>query len=211
MNENNENTNVLWIANVSHELKTPLNSILGIISLLEETELDDEQSEYVNIINKSSNDLLLLVSHILDFAKLESNKLSLKNKKIRFRKIINEIANNFSHKIKEKDLNLIIEYDENIPTYVKCDSMRIKQILNNLISNSIKFTNFGSIKIISKIIQKNESKITLDISVSDTGVGIPKKKQNVLFKPFHQCHRNGSSIGTGLGLSICKKICELMT
>jgi len=210
MDINNESNNVLWMAHVSHELKTPLNSIIGIISLLEETSLDQEQYEYVNIVKKSSNDLLLLVSHILDYAKLQSNKLILKKEKIRFRKVIDEICNNFSYKIKEKNVDFIIEYDENIPTYVNCDQLRIKQLLNNIISNSIKFTNFGSIKISIKLLKYFSKKISLEIKVTDTGIGIPNDKKKILFKPFHQCHRHGSSIGTGLGLSICKKICELM-
>lgn len=211
MNKNNDiKDNVMWMAHVSHELKTPLNSIIGIISLLEETNIDDEQNEYINIIKKSSNDLLILVSHILDYAKLESQKITLTNSIIRFRKIIDDICNTFSYKIQQKNLDFIIEYDENIPTYIICDSIRIKQILNNLISNSIKFTNFGFIKLCIKLMKIKNYKITLEITVSDSGIGIPKNKQKVLFKPFHQCHRNGSNIGTGLGLSICKKICELM-
>jgi CheY-like chemotaxis protein len=211
MNKNNDNlNNVMWMAQVSHELKTPLNSIIGIISLLDETFLNDEQREYTDIIKKSSNDLLILVSHILDYAKLQSNKLSLKVNKIRFRKIIDDICNNFSYKIKQKNLEFIIEYDEKIPTYVHCDSIRIKQILNNLISNSIKFTNFGFIKINIILLELTNNNIKIDINVSDSGIGIPKKKLKYLFKPFHQCHRNGSHIGTGLGLSICKKICKLM-
>lgn len=202
--------NMFWMAQVSHELKTPLNSIVGIISLLEETDLDEEQYEYTTIIKKSSKDLLKLVSHILDYAKLESNKMVLKNKKIRIRKIIDDVYNSFIFKFSEKNVNFEIEYDDNIPKYLYCDSLRIKQILYNLISNSIKFTNFGFVKVISKLISKDEKRCIIELSVKDTGVGIQKNKLNCVFTPFHQCHRNGSNIGTGLGLSICKKICELM-
>lgn len=201
---------ILWMAQVSHELKTPLNSVIGILSLLEETELNNEQFEYIDMIKKSSNQLLNLIKHILDYAKLHSKHIELKEDKNRFRKIIDEVCQSFSYKIIEKKLKFNVNYDEKIPTYVFCDRLRIIQILNNLISNAIKFTSFGSITINVSLKSIHNNICNLHFQISDTGIGIPKDKIKSLFKPFHQCHRNGSNIGTGLGLSICKKLCELM-
>ena len=208
LNENNFKE--IFLANVSHEYRTPISGILGMITLLEDTNLTAEQLDYIDMIKECSFNLMTVVNDILDYSKLESNKMNLEIKCINLRKCIESTSDIILGKIlSQKNDNIEYSYfiDKNISENIMIDENRLKQILLNLLSNSIKFTNKGLISL--EIILEND---LLRINITDTGIGIKKSDFPLLFKSFSQLEQSSTKVnqGTGLGLAICKYIIKLM-
>lgn len=201
-----------FLALMSHEVRTPMNGVLGTVSMLSQTPLTNEQQDYLNLIKMSGDHLLTIINDILDISKIEAGKMELESAPFSYKDIIRDTISLFSTVTNEKKIYLTFTSDMNQPHFVYGDSTRFKQILTNLVSNAIKFTNTGGITISADSKEEPENLLNLHISVEDTGIGIADDKINQLFTSFTQAD---SSItrkygGTGLGLSICKSLIELM-
>lgn len=207
-----------FLSVMSHELRTPMNGIIGMSGLLADTELDEQQQSYLDIVSSSSETLLHLLNEILDFSKVEAGKMTLNTEAINLRLILSNVKELFAFKAQEKQLKLLFEIDESIPEWFIGDAGRIRQVLVNLVGNAIKFTETGSVEVRIRPLEREEGQsatyenLWLEFSVKDTGIGIPIHQQSQLFQPFSQLHPvfNRKYGGTGLGLSICKKLVELM-
>ncbi len=205
--EKANNAKSLFLANMSHEIRTPLNGITGFANLLARTKLNLEQSDYVETIQTSVNDLLNIINDILDFSRIESGKMELHEEALNISSCVAAATRLFSAVAEQKDLNLKLNIDSNIPDYIQADSLRIKQILSNLISNAIKFTDAGSILVKASMDNDN-----ILIEVIDSGIGIEQQQQAFLFEAFTQIDDElyKDHAGTGLGLAISKKLIEMM-
>ncbi|WP_018611083.1 response regulator [Segetibacter koreensis] len=202
-----------FLANMSHELRTPLNSILLLSRLLAENtqkNLSGEQVEYAQVIQSSGNGLLALIDEILDLSKIEAGKMELEFDKVDITTITNDLQSLFSPIAKEKKLDFSISIDEDVSPSIETDKMRLGQVLKNLISNALKFTSNGCVKVHVSNASENSSFIAF--SVKDTGIGIVKEKQQMIFEAFQQ--EDGSTRrkfgGTGLGLSISRQLSKLL-
>ena len=203
-----------FLANISHEIRTPLNAILGFTDQLLNSETDETRKYSLNVIKNSGRILIALVNDILDISKLESGKLELNLAPTNIKSILQETSDLYSNKALSKGISLIFDTDPKMPHNLIIDELRIRQILINLISNAIKFTEKGSITVTTKLLKYNpqQNKIDFLIKVTDTGIGIKKEFLTKIFEPFTQ--QEGQSIrkygGTGLGLPIVKRLVELM-
>jgi signal transduction histidine kinase len=201
-----------FLATISHEMRTPLNGIVGISELLGETDLNPEQVEMVKNLSYSSNMLHSLISDVLDLTTIEDENLELNENKFHLESEIKDILEIFRPKIDSRKafLHLHHEHDNSIPKVLYGDISRIRQVLVNLVNNGIKFTNDGSVIIQTKLLKREASVATVQFSVSDTGVGISKEDQDKLFTKFFRTRLANTIEGTGLGLTISKRLVELM-
>ena len=196
-----------FLAVMSHELRTPLNGIIGLVQVMEKQNLPPSAHEHVTDIENAAKHLLHLVNDILDFSKLEINAASIQEESIDIQAIFNEVFSTCRERASAKKLSLNLHYDKKIPKYILGDSMRLKQVMLNLIDNAIKYTLKGSILV--SLDYQNQS---LRFSVKDTGIGIPENMKELVFEKFVQVESGyvRSSNGLGLGLAICKKLVEQM-
>lgn len=208
-----ENSNRLkdeFIATISHEIRTPMNGVLGSAQLLLDTEPTEDQSLYIDTINRSGQTLLEILNNILDYSKIEADKLELEPVEFDLEDVVNECANFFSIIANQNNVKLFVRMHQNAPKRIISDPVRFKQILLNLISNAFKFTSRGQVVINVQLAEHSKNK--LYIEVEDSGCGLTYEQQNILFQPFVQVDASSSREkgGTGLGLAISKKLTRLM-
>ncbi len=206
------NAKSMFLANMSHEIRTPMNGVIGMVEALKCTDMSEDQMEYLNIIDISSENLLSVVNDILDFSKVEAGQIEIERITFNIYKTIDEVIKMLKFKADQKDLYLTFELDKDIPSFLVGDSLRIKQILINLINNAIKFTSEGGINICCKLDSINESDIKLRITVTDTGIGVSNSIKDKLFESFTQADVSTTRKfgGTGLGLAISKSLTKMM-
>jgi PAS domain S-box-containing protein len=201
-----------FLAAMSHEIRTPINGIIGASELCLDTDLDHEQSDYLRTVTQCSDTLLGLVNDVLDFSKIEAGQLNLEKLSVSLMRMIEEVADEFAHAARAKGIELIVDYSHSLPIAVLGDPVRLKQIIYNLVSNAIKFTEEGSVLIAARIVSRRDQAVQVHFSVKDSGIGIPAQRCESIFKSFTQADMSTTRKygGTGLGLSISKELVELM-
>ncbi|MDT8416739.1 MAG: ATP-binding protein, partial [Lutibacter sp.] len=199
-----------FLSNMSHEIRTPMNAIIGFTKVVLKTELTAKQKEYLKAIKISGDALIVLINDILDLAKVDAGKMTFEQIPFKMSLSISAMLHLFETKIQEKNLKLVKEYDNNIPDVLVGDPVRLHQIIMNLVSNAVKFTTKGKITVSAKLQSEDEKSVTIEFSVTDTGIGIPENKIDSIFENFQQASSGTSRLygGTGLGLAIVKQLIE---
>ncbi len=201
-----------FLANMSHEIRTPLNGVIGFTDMLLETDLTEEQSDYAKTIKRSGEALLSLINDILDFSKIEAGQMHLEEIEFDPEVLCYDVCELIRPRISGRPVELLCRIGDQVPSKIKGDPHRFRQVLMNLLGNAAKFTESGEIELALDVDEESEGRVKLHAMVRDTGIGIPNDKLSVIFEPFQQA--DGSTTrkygGTGLGLPICKKIASLM-
>ena len=202
----------VFLANISHEIRTPLNAIIGFSELLSSTIKNEKHLSQIDAIKSSGHNLLLIINDLLDLSKIEAGKMTIEENTINLRNFIYEIEKMFRFKANNKGLVLLVDIDLNLPKNIKTDEIRLRQIINNLIDNAIKFTKKGSVTISVAGKSTSNHSIELFLKVSDTGIGIPANQHKKIFEAFIQQDKQSTKIygGTGIGLTITKRLTEIM-
>lgn len=200
-----------FLANMSHELRNSLNGLLGMAQMLSMRNLPADTQDYVKDIFQSGNHLLSLVNDMLDFAKLEAGQLTFRSEPFNLRKLIADVVEGLAKQCEQRDLDLILDYCDNVPRFVIGDANRLRQIIINLVNNAIKFTPSGHVLVAVDVVNKEKERATLQIIIEDTGIGIPESRLESVFNRFTQVSNDSYSTqnkGTGLGLAIVKQLAE---
>jgi len=200
----------VFMSTMSHEIRTPLNEVIGITNLLLQGKPREDQMDFIRTLKFSGNHLLTLVNDVLDYNKMESGKIVFEQTQFNLSQFLDEIMRSYSFRSKAKNLDFEIKKEDGLPEEVIGDQIRLNQILSNLLSNALKFTKSGSIKVAVREIERKGKQIRLEFTVADTGIGIAKDKHSVIFESFMQATEDTTRHfgGTGLGLAICKKLIE---
>ncbi len=202
-----------FLANISHTIRTPMNGILGMTSLLLDTPLNEEQRDYAQTVIDSTNSLLQMMDEVLDLSRIEAGKMTLANVKFTPADVLREVNKLMSERARKKGLTLSCKFDDSLRDVLYGDPIRLRQVLYNLVGNAIKYTERGSITITAKILGQFGPRMKAAFEVSDTGIGISPEHQGLIFQPFVQADPTMSRQqgGSGLGLAICKQLVELMS
>jgi len=201
-----------FVTNISHEIRTPLHGIIGMTSLLQNNARAGCEGEYLDMIQTSAQALLEIINDILDISKMEANKLWLEEKSFNLPVLLEDICRPFRFASEKKEIKLLVEYGQAVPVFFRGDPLRIKQIINNILSNAIKFTDLGEVELRVELKSIHGAYAEVEITIRDTGIGIPEDKLEVIFDSFTQADASISRRygGTGLGLSITRRLVELM-
>ncbi len=212
MAEASAKAKAIFLANISHEIRTPMNGIIGMIDILKRTPLTAEQLEYIDIIGISGENLLMIINDVLDFSKIEAGQITFEYIRFNLCDEISEVVKILRYKAMQKNLDLSFEIAPDVPQLLIGDPLRLKQVLINLITNSVKFTTEGFVRVFVKLVDQNECAVRLYFEVKDSGIGISPENQLKLFKSFSQAETSTTRKygGTGLGLAISKNLVHLM-
>ena len=199
-----------FLSNMSHEIRTPMNAIIGFTKVVLKTELTAKQKEYLMAIKMSGDALIVLINDILDLAKVDAGKMTFEQTPFKIKKSLSSMLHLFETKIQEKNLKLVSDYDINIPDVLVGDPVRLHQIILNLVSNAVKFTNKGVITVSVHLMYEDDEKVIIEFAINDTGIGISEDKIDRIFENFQQASSGTSRLygGTGLGLAIVKQLVE---